>query len=61
VGTTTQRRRGVACIASNALVSHVGRLEVARRTVLSRLALCLMVMIIRTHTARSDMERRRAL
>ena len=47
--------------AKNALMSHVGRLEVVRWTVLSRLALCLMVMIVRTHTARSDMERRRAL
>ena len=45
----------------NALMSHVARLEVVRWTVLSRLALCLMVMIVRTHTARSDMERRRAL
>ena len=47
--------------AKNALMSHVGRLEVVRWTVLSRLALCLMVKIVRTHTARSDMERRRAL
>ena len=47
--------------AKNALMSHVGRLEVVRWTVLSRLALCLMVKIVCTHAARSDMERRRAL
>ena len=39
--------------AKNALVSHVGRLEVVRWTVLSRLALCLMVEIVRTHATRS--------